>query len=471
MNYSWKVMHFRTCLNKLIKEISRINVVPSPQVKAYNTKGNSNYSEEETASTKVDRIPAPQRVTYDPESHALSINVGATCLMLLGQVEVTNREDDSDWRFLETLPIVYSGGSPTRSEATIFSLIARAKTHDYKASGRSLGPMVDENDDGLMLEANTQQSSNPRIRVKLCLKASPEVCGDYTEAEIGPSYVKEASAIGKSTLIVIVVICVILVLFMALLIMFCKCRKNQNKKQQSKDYEMETSVRPSIVQQPPPPYYSATGLENKALEHSMDLALDDPTKNSVYAQQNGYGYHNGPQIAHTGSDWVGYNENSYSNSNNGGSVNSQDSLWQMKMAAANSGNNDQHHIHLERQPSYGYDPLTHGGYGAVDDYATYPHLTSNTPVHDYGSRTSNNPSRNEYVSDPYGPVHKQKKHLTPNLESPYRDVSGLPDPYMENMDMEEPKPQHMSLSFDESLESGYSTPNSRNRRIIREIIV
>lgn len=31
---------------------------------------------------------------------------------------------------------------------------------------------------------------------------------------------------------------------------------------------------------------------------------------------------------------MGYIENSYTNSNNGGSVNSQDSLWQMKMAAA-----------------------------------------------------------------------------------------------------------------------------------------
>lgn len=61
------------------------------------------------------------------------------------------------------------------------------------------------------------------------------------------------------------------------------------------------------------------------------------------------------------------------------------------------------------------------------------------------------------------------------LDSPYHDVSGLPDPYMDHqlMDSEENlKPQqHLSMSFDESLESGYSTPNSRNRRIIREIIV
>lgn len=54
------------------------------------------------------------------------------------------------------------------------------------------------------------------------------------------------------------------------------------------------------------------------------------------------------------------------------------------------------------------------------------------------------------------------------------DVSGMPDPYMEHYEQgaaemnPENKPQ---ISFDESLESGYSTPNSRNRRIIREIIV
>ena len=58
---------------------------------------------------------------------------------------------------------------------------------------------------------------------------------------------------------------------------------------------------------------------------------------------------------------------------------------------------------------------------------------------------------------------------------PDGDVSGMPDPYMEHYDQggaaemnPENKPQ---ISFDESLESGYSTPNSRNRRIIREIIV
>ena len=52
------------------------------------------------------------------------------------------------------------------------------------------------------------------------------------------------------------------------------------------------SVGPSMVTQPPPPYYPSSSLENKALEHSLDLALDDGTKgHHVYAAQNGYGYH------------------------------------------------------------------------------------------------------------------------------------------------------------------------------------
>ena len=48
----------------------------------------------------------------------------------------------------------------------------------------------------------------------------------------------------------------------------------------------------------------------------------------------------------------------------------------------------------------------------------------------------------------------------------YRDVSGLPDPYADQEADNKPP-----INFDESLESGYSTPNSRNRRVIREIIV
>jgi hypothetical protein len=79
-------------------------------------------------------------------------------------------------------------------------------------------------------------------------------------------------------------------------------------------------------------------------------------------------------------------------------------------------------------------------------------------------------------------------------DSPYGDVSGLPDPFHDpnmGLDVQHHPMQH--LSFDENLhqhqqqqqhhqqqqqqhqqqvaESGYSTPSNRSRRIIREIIV
>lgn len=119
---------------------------------------------------------------------------------------------------------------------------------------------------------------------------------------------------------------------------------------------------------------------------------------------------------------MGYMENSYSNSNNGGSVNSQDSLYQMKMSGA-AGNSatliSQHHQYVDRQAPYGgYDPLTHGGYGTVDDYATYPHLAT-TPsqqmiADDYHTQmmlAQQPPSRQDFCTDPYAAVHKPKKRL------------------------------------------------------------
>lgn len=492
------------------------------KVKAYNTKGHSNYSDTVAALTKVDRIPAPQRVAYDPDSHSLSINIAATCLQLIGQVEAslgivqdlaTGREME-EWHHVNTLDIQASGAAATRREAVIQSLVGAKHNLEggYRSAGRSLGG--DDSyygsevpDEDLDPEHNQIHQTEPRVRVKLCLRSTPETCGDYTEAEIGPSYIKEASVLATPTLIAIVVSCVVFILFVGLLFMFCRCKRHQNKKASGKNYEMNSSnVGPSMVTQPPPPYYPSSGLENKALEHSLDLALDDATKgHHVYAAQNGYGYHgalpghqhHGPPQTHgiNGGEWVnmGYMENSYSNSNNGGSVNSQDSLWQMKMAAAASNNGSQTGVPSVNDPqsqfqhshpnlhthgsTYGYDPLSHGGYGAVDDYAAYPQQ-HHTGEMDYGhhlnqGRNSANPSRQEYApsGDPYAAVQKPRRRMDQHIDSPYHDVSGLPDPYMDQMESDEKQPSHMGMPYDESLESGYSTPNSRNRRVIREIIV
>lgn len=107
------------------------------------------------------------------------------------------------------------------------------------------------------------------------------------------------------TLIAIIVSCIVFALFAGLILMFCRCKKNQSKKSAAaKDYEMD-SVRPSIVaaqqNQAPPPYYPASGLDNKALEHSMDLALSmEEQKTALYAAQNGYSYHPGSGVVGVG---------------------------------------------------------------------------------------------------------------------------------------------------------------------------
>lgn len=127
---------------------------------------------------------------------------------------------------------------------------------------------------------------------------------------VGRPYIAEANALATPTLIAIIVSCIVFALFAGLLLMFCRCKRNQSKKSAAaKDYEMD-SVRPSIVaaqqNQAPPPYYPASGLDNKALEHSMDLALSlEDQKTALYATQNGYSYHPGSGVVGVGGGVAG----------------------------------------------------------------------------------------------------------------------------------------------------------------------
>ncbi|GBP64765.1 Basement membrane-specific heparan sulfate proteoglycan core protein [Eumeta japonica] len=450
------------------------------KVKAVNTKGQSNYSNDVTVTTKVDRIPAPEQVTYEPSSRTVAFSVSPTCLTLVGVAEtlLDGRSSAASWQVVDTIPLRLSGTEPSAHEAVIDHVPSKAGRTN---NGRALNdlPLLDE--------------LNPRVRLKLCLRVNQDHCSDYTEAEIGPAYIKEASALTTPTLVAIVVSCLVFLLFLSLLFIFCRCKRNESKKHSSKDYEME-SMRPSMVtpqNQAPPPYYPSTGMENKALEHSMDLALSlEDSKSAVYATQARYGYpvashvqgHPGQNMSST--DWVnmGYIENSYTNSNNGGSVNSQDSMWQMKMAAANTGVGGipASHQMLDRQSNYGYDPISQGGYAAADEYAAFTHAHAPPPLADTYAHAPQGTPRHDYCSDPYASVHKTKKRLDQHIESPYHEVSGLPEPYGSTTgsagggagaDGADEKPAHLSLGYDDALESGYSTPNSRGRRVIREIIV
>lgn len=126
----------------------------------------------------MDRIPEPQHVTFDPTSHTLSVNVGATCLQLVALVEasVDNSDSPTSWRLVETIPIP-TGPSATRKEATLMSLVWHGG--QQTSVGRSLG-----DDDGpVERPAMATHQANPRVRVKLCLRAEHDHCSDYTDAD------------------------------------------------------------------------------------------------------------------------------------------------------------------------------------------------------------------------------------------------------------------------------------------------
>lgn len=140
------------------------------KVKALNTKGNSEHSQEIKLTTRVDRIPLPLRVAYDPSSHTLSINVPVTCLPLVAVIETISSDSlpIPIWQEVDTIPLQVSGVSPTYKEANLDQM-GRA----YKGAGRSL---VDE-------PIGVNDNYTPKVRVKLCLRTRQEHCGEFIVAE------------------------------------------------------------------------------------------------------------------------------------------------------------------------------------------------------------------------------------------------------------------------------------------------
>lgn len=146
------------------------------KVKALNTKGASEYSNEVMLTTKVDAIPKPTLVTFDPATRALSIDVVATCLALNAVVESIINGDTSlaAWHIVDTIAILGTGHSETHREAILEYLVSARRSSSARSIG---GAAADEDFPGL------EDDLNPRVRVKLCLKVNHEHCGEYTEAE------------------------------------------------------------------------------------------------------------------------------------------------------------------------------------------------------------------------------------------------------------------------------------------------
>ncbi|XP_022253053.1 hemicentin-2-like isoform X1 [Limulus polyphemus] len=262
------------------------------------------------------------------------------------------------------------------------------------------------------------------VRVILCLQSNESWCGDEKLAE--PFIEGTAQAIGNSPplstrniIIIVAVSASIFILVAIIIIVFCCCSKKIAKSVQ-KNNKMETgSARSPTISQP---YYT------EGLSKLPDTGFDDLNKPPVYTptlpaghvSNNGLlsnQFHSGPPSSHD----VMYIPDQEISPND-----SQSDLW------LKSGGEIPPEVAFQQ-----YDGGLSNGYFYPEDY------------HPLGEDMMNMRNR-EY------------------MHSPYHEVNGLPNPYALT---DEDKIPQIPLHYAESHESGYSTPTSKNHRVVREIIV
>lgn len=309
-----------------------------------------------------------------------------------------------------------------RVSPTSFSLLAKVEARPAGETEWQLQKTIPVEHEEVEVYINSDHNEFSDVRIVLCLQSNETWCGDEKLAE--PYIDGIPQAIGAkpplSTAHMIVIATVAAAVFLLLVIVvICCCWKRKVKKADKRDYEMKsTNSPPNAIS---PPYYAHGTIGNKGVEET----LDDVSKVPMYAHSL-HGVNGGLMNGHL-------------------SLNSHHANAMMYLPEQEVGGNDSHSDLWmkgggELPPEGSYNPYDGGlpnGYYYPEDYQPLTEDIMNM---------------------------KNREHL----QSPYYDVSGLPDPYALG---DEDKTQQVSLSFDESLESGYSTPNSRNRRVVREIIV
>lgn len=409
------------------------------RVKARNIMGESKYSDEVEVGTKVDvkMIPQPAKVHYEKSTKRASFHKKATDLRLVAKLELEN--SDGTWAH-------YKG----------FSM------HDEEFA-----------------EVPIPEEQVRNLRVRLCLEDNELLCGQYKEAQIvdvRPRTAVESAGLGQPWLIGVVVALIILALIAFLLILKCFCCR----KDKTKALKGETA-RPTIIHNAqPPPGYGETNVKE-----AKDVS-DDSIKANLYSAAQ-TGFYPGEQQT-----------NSNSNSANGGSVNSQDSLWNVK----NNGNgvvDAGFHgyqngyipfdtMAMQQQQQQTQTPQQQQQFPPTnEDYAHYPYPDEYLRQQQYlgqqqQQQQPNGKLRGESDCKFFILISRKNHYTNKHLfltDSHYGEMSGLPNPYDQQYQAQQYQQQQQFLvNADDSTtattalgESGYSTPTSKNRRIIREIIV
>jgi echinoid protein len=341
---------YEDCGPLSICNITRLeqNTVYSLRVKASNERGESKYSDEILMSTRIDinKIPLPENVHFERSTSVASFNLARTTLRLIAKIELEN--NDGTWNQYQAISI----------KETPFSEIIRNNV------------------------------SVKNLRVRFCLETNEELCGLYTEALVVDKKPNALKAAFKEPWVIGLIVVIILLALVAMLILI-KCCFYKNVKTIKTNTLPTTNGNPKIVHSTTiaPPPYTSLGIENKGVDTLKDASSDN-LKTNIYSSQNGYTtYHSNGQVTYPDPP------NSNTNSANGGSVNSQDSLWNVK----NNGNSDvfnqqqiqsqqiqqqQHpmstygqngHLHYDTQPQPMQTHVVTNGFVGSEDYTHYPY--------------------------------------------------------------------------------------------------
>ena len=286
------------------------------KVKATNEKGESKYSVEKTVLTKidVDKIPKPENVHFETSNNRASFRLKNEYLPLVAQIELKNGNGHM-WAPFKTIPV------------------------------------ADESMLEIAVGNQTAKQQVRNLRVRLCLETNDVLCGDYAKATF-VERLPNRTSLATSWIIVAVVVVVLaglIAIFLVIKCCCCKSRNGRNKKDVTKE-------RPTIIHSTQPPY--GHGIENKGVDTLKDA--DEILKNNLYsAQQNGYEQQS----------------TSNTNSANGGSVNSQDSLWNVKGA--------EHNAAMMMQQQNGQQGVYPNGYMQQQQMQQQGYLQGYDPNHQY----------------------------------------------------------------------------------------
>ena len=246
------------------------------KVRAANIRGDSDWSRDVKITTGVDvtRIPVPENLFYETSNKEVSFSVVNYPLSLVAKIELEN----SDGSF--------------RSHA-------------------QLG-MDDD------LPYGQMKISEPvsGLRIKLCISEEEEVCGQYAQAGIVEvrdfSLFSAGAGIPEGGVIAICIIAGLIALAaFVVFIKCCVCKEQPKAKKLTKD----DIAGPNRVTTNHTTFNY--GLDNKGVDTAKDADSPDLIKSQMY----GYNYHSSAPGAQVGAG--PYDQQSTSNSGNGGSVNSQ----------------------------------------------------------------------------------------------------------------------------------------------------